>query len=201
MEEQTKLRIDMKRNYALIAVSVSLMALTTGCPKIVKDKSGVDAAIQDMERIYTRVDAIKTAARQKNKPEMLTDTDILISYNDAAGFLNGYWKGVIGDVESRQKIDRPRSAYLNEHGYGSVTNFFFITEKKLRALDARESGEAIIIAKVVIDIMDYFFKRANKLEQGARDDFKRFLTGLKVDSWGARFEMPEEPKFWKDRKQ
>lgn len=189
----------MNKNKIFVLAAIALLTFTTGCPKIIKDKSGIDAAIQDMERLYTRVDALKTAARQKNKPALTNDTEILIAYNDAAGFLNGYWKGTVGDVESGQRIDRSRKAYTNEHGYGNITNFFGLTEKKLREVDARESGEAVLIAKIVIDVMDYFFKRADKLEEQARTDFKAYLNKLKVEPWGVQFKMPEEPKFYKEK--
>lgn len=190
----------MKTQYTVTIAAVALLALTTACPKIIKDKSGVDAAIQDMERIYTRVDALKTVARQKKAPQLTNRTEIITAYFDAAGFLNGYWKGVVGDVESGQKIDRSKASYTQEHGYSHVTNFFFLTENEMKKLDAREAGEAALIAKIVIDIMDYFFKRADKLEKEAREDFKAYLEKLKVKPWLEQFSMPEDPKFYKGRK-
>src|ERR1041385_5844674 len=192
----------MKIDQALqtVVLGLILLAASTGCQTVVGEKGGVDAAVYDMERIYKRVETLQTAARVNNKPDLMRDSDLMLAYGDAASFLNGYWKNVIGDLSSGITVNRTRDQYLAQPEHAQVDKFVKLSEQKLKSLNTRESVGVALVADEVIKVIDYFLKRHDQLDQKARDDFKAYLQGLKVVSWGDQFHMPAEPDFWTKKK-
>jgi hypothetical protein len=168
-----------------------------GC-SIVNDKTGIDAAVYDMGKVYGRLDTIKAASVRK--PSLTNGQQLADSYNLAAAFINSYWTNVIGDVDAGMKIDRPLKAYEEEPEHQRISDFYNVSQKKLSDVEVKQGGLTTFPADNVIKIIDDGLKKFEDLDQKRRENFKNYLKSLRVVFWSEQFTMPAAPDIGKQGK-
>jgi hypothetical protein len=183
----------MKTNHILL-IGITCIVIAGCATSPFEDKAGVEAAVNDIALLNSRVSTIRSVARQNNKPGLTNDVALISAYNDAASYVNAYWTNVIGDVRAHVQVNRTADDYLKQPAHKAVTDFSLMASNKLASLTVKESAETIA-ADNVIKVFDYFYKRVDQQDQAAREDFVKYLEGLSVPDWNAKFEIPDQPSF------
>jgi hypothetical protein len=186
------------KNIICALSAVALLIASSGCSSIVKNRSGIDAALADKQTLYARADTVIAAARQKQQPKLLeNESPVALSYIAAESFLNTYWEKVVADLEQGTCVDRSGVDYSNETGWFSTTNFLGITQTNLNALGVNQSAGATFLADNVAALFTTYFHDYHKLTKAQRDAFINYVKTLTVMTWPAKvkeqYKMPTPP--------